>query len=219
MRRHPGRVERVGRVSGKRSPALGGALPCPHHLTRRGRARVRVRRAGWQTARGSARLSAVCWSIDSEVVAMTSPRAGRGAPSARPGRWCDRVRVSGWRWLGGRSSGREERDEERGTGRRTGSRRERADAIRAKDGRETRAKDDRNQQTEDRREEGTGEGVNDEAAEGRRGRRHPSPWFSLFVCCPFRSPFCLPRSFFLFPSALSSFRFLCFFFSFPSALP
>ena len=126
---------------------------------------------------------------------MTSPRAGPGAPlpvlgDGVTGRDGERLAMAG-----------------RSIIRKGGKRRERADAIRAKDGRETRAKDDRNQQTEDRREEGTGEGVNGEAAEGRRGRRHPSPWFSLFVCCPFRSPFCFPRSFFLLPFALPSFVF------------
>ena len=43
-----------------------------------------------------------CWSIGGEVVAMTSPRSGRGGrPSSHPGCWCDGGEVvSGWRWCG-----------------------------------------------------------------------------------------------------------------------
>ena len=32
MPRHPGRVERVGRMSGRGSPALACSLPYPHNL-------------------------------------------------------------------------------------------------------------------------------------------------------------------------------------------
>ena len=32
MPRHPGMVERVGRVSGKGWPSLAGSVPCPYHL-------------------------------------------------------------------------------------------------------------------------------------------------------------------------------------------
>ena len=67
MPRHPGRVERVGRVSGRGSPALAGALPYPHHLRERKRTRKRTKRAGWQTGEALP----CCWSlsIDGEVVA------------------------------------------------------------------------------------------------------------------------------------------------------
>lgn len=69
--------------------------------------------------------------------------------------------------------GGEERDEERGTGREADES-ERTQSGRRMEGRREPA-DGR------RKREGTGEGANGEAAEGRRGRRHPSPWFFLFA--------------------------------------
>ena len=72
MPRHPGRVERVGRMSGRGSPALACSLPYPHNLEE-GTGK-RTRRAGWQTVEAMP----CCWSIGGEVVAMTSPRSGRG---------------------------------------------------------------------------------------------------------------------------------------------
>ena len=50
MPRHPGRVERGGRVRGRGSPALAGSPPYPHHLAE-GK-RTGTRRAGWQTVEG-----------------------------------------------------------------------------------------------------------------------------------------------------------------------
>nr|DAO96352.1 MAG TPA: hypothetical protein [Caudoviricetes sp.] len=94
MRKHPGRVERVGRVSERGSPALAGSLPYPHPLTEGKRTGTRTRRAGCPTARGAALLFACrsvsrWWRGGGEVVAMASPRTGRGArPSL--GRWCGR---------------------------------------------------------------------------------------------------------------------------------
>ena len=46
MPMHPGRVERVGRVSGKGWPALAGSLPYPHNLMEGKRTGKRKRRAG-----------------------------------------------------------------------------------------------------------------------------------------------------------------------------
>ena len=88
MPRHPGRVERVGRVSGKGWPALADSLPCPHHL-KEGK---RTRQGGWQTVEALP----CCWSIGAEVVA----RCGDGIALNRTGwpsfhhpvRCCDRVR-------------------------------------------------------------------------------------------------------------------------------
>ena len=67
MRKHPGRVERVGRVSERGSPALAGSLPYPHPLTEGKRTGTRTRRAGCPTARGAALLFGGCLSIGGEV--------------------------------------------------------------------------------------------------------------------------------------------------------
>lgn len=56
IRTHPGRVERVDRVSGRGSPALAGSLPYPHHLREGKRTGKRTKRAGWQTGRCAALL-------------------------------------------------------------------------------------------------------------------------------------------------------------------
>ena len=74
MRKHPGRVERVGRVSERGSPALAGSLPYPHPLTEGKRTGTRTRRAGCPTARGAALLFACrsvsrWWRGGGEVVA------------------------------------------------------------------------------------------------------------------------------------------------------
>ena len=58
MPRHPGRVERVGRMSGRGSPALACSLPYPHNLEE-GTGK-RTRWAGWQTVEA---LPYRCWLL------------------------------------------------------------------------------------------------------------------------------------------------------------
>ena len=88
--------------------------------------------------RGAAMLFAGCWSIGGDVVAIASPRSGRGS----------RPSLS----LSADTSGR------------SGERLEMVWTVEAADGTE-------------------GEAMN-----GRRGRRHPSPWFSLFLVGRFFCP-------------------------------
>ena len=76
MPRHPGRVERVDGVSWRESPALAGSLPCPHHLAEGKRGEDE---AGRMADSPRPCPAACCWSIGGEVVAMASPRTGRGA--------------------------------------------------------------------------------------------------------------------------------------------
>lgn len=72
MPMHPGRVERVGRVSGKGWPALAGSLPYPHHL-RDGKRDGEEDEAGRMTdSPRRCPVVAGCWSIGGEVVAMVS---------------------------------------------------------------------------------------------------------------------------------------------------
>ena len=56
MPRHPGRVERGGRVRGKGSPALAGSLPYPHHLTD-------GKRGGDEAGRMADRRGAALWLL------------------------------------------------------------------------------------------------------------------------------------------------------------
>lgn len=133
--RHPGRVERVGRMSGRGSPALAGSLPSPSPPGR-GEEGKRTRRAERQ-ARASGRdqdeerarktegsgrqrdaskrrqdgrqfeALPLCWLLSGRWrgVAMTSPRSGRGGRPSASG--CDWVRTV--RQAGGT-------EERRGTG-------------------------------------------------------------------------------------------------------
>ena len=66
MPMHPGRVERVGRVSGKGWPALAGGLPYPHHLP------DGEGEAGRRSGRGPPVPVAGRWRGGGEVVAMVS---------------------------------------------------------------------------------------------------------------------------------------------------
>ena len=104
MPRHPGRVERVGRVSGKGWPSLAGSVPCPYHLkdgttTRKGRGRGR----GGQDGRTSRRcpVAAVRWRCGGEVWRWHRPEPDGVAFLPSP---CAMLRAgeaaSGWRWCG-----------------------------------------------------------------------------------------------------------------------
>ena len=65
-------VERVGRMSGRGSPALAGSLPYPHHLMegkRTGKRDGEEDEAGRMTD-SQRRCPSGCWSIGGEVVAM-----------------------------------------------------------------------------------------------------------------------------------------------------
>ena len=77
------------------------ALPCPYHL-KEGKDEEEDDAGRIADRRGSALLFACCWSIGCEVVAIASPRTGRGGcPSSRSGCWCDGGdMLSGWRWCG-----------------------------------------------------------------------------------------------------------------------
>ena len=119
MPRHPpGRVERVGGVRGRGSPALAGSLSYPHHL-REGK-RAGPRRAGWQTVEAlpccllAAGRSVARWwrwlrPEADEVAALSSPWAMLRAGEV----------VSGWRWCG-RVRTADRAEERRGTGEEVG---------------------------------------------------------------------------------------------------
>ena len=79
MTTHPGRVERVGRMSGSGSPALAGSLPYHNHL-KEGRGRGRGGHDGRTSRRCPGRWLLVDrWRCGGDVVAIASPRSGRGS--------------------------------------------------------------------------------------------------------------------------------------------
>ena len=98
-------------MSWRGSPALAGSFPYTHHLTdgkRGGDAAGRMT----DRPRGAAMLFAGCWSIGGDVVAIASPRSGRGGrPSlslsaCTSGRCGERLAMV---WTAEASDGTEER--------------------------------------------------------------------------------------------------------------
>ena len=104
--RHPGRVERVGRMSGRGSPRHGwlSSLPSPPDG---GEEDGEEDEAGRMTDRTSGCPSG-CWSIGGEVVAMASTQSRAGCTLVPLlCWWCDPM--SGWRWCGRRGQQTEQK--------------------------------------------------------------------------------------------------------------